>query len=84
MRKITYAQAFVEGLDDCMRSLPNFSLVGNEVLGLGPHRVHLEKIWKTYPDRVRFPPTSEAALSALAAGAAMSGEHVFCHLGAAS
>ena len=84
MRKITYSQAFVEGLDHAMRKLPNFSLVGNEVMGLGPHRVHLEKIWKTYPERVNFPPTSEAAFSALAAGAAMSGEHVFCHLGAAS
>jgi pyruvate/2-oxoglutarate/acetoin dehydrogenase E1 component len=84
MRKITYSQAFVEGLDYCMRKLPNFSLVGNEVMGLGPHRVHLEKIWKNYPERVNFPPTSEAAFSALAAGAAMSGEHVFCHLGAAS
>ena len=84
MRNITYSQAFVEGLDYCMRKLPNFSLVGNEVMGLGPHRVHLEKIWKNYPERVNFPPTSEAAFSALAAGAAMSGEHVFCHLGAAS
>ena len=84
MRKITYSQAFVEGLDYCMRKLRNFSLVGNEVMGLGPHRVHLEKIWKRYPERVYFPPTSEAAFSALAAGAAMSGEHVFCHLGAAS
>lgn len=84
MRKITYSQAFVEGLDYCMRKLPNFSLVGNEVMGLGPHRVHLEKIWRGYPDRVKFPPTSEGAFAALAAGAALSGEHVFCHLGAAS
>jgi pyruvate/2-oxoglutarate/acetoin dehydrogenase E1 component len=84
MRKITYAQAFVEGLDHCMRTMPNFSLIGNEVLGLGPHRVHLEKLWKAYPGRVSFPPTSEGAYAALAAGAAMSGEHVFCHLGAAS
>ncbi len=84
MRKITYSQAFVEGLDYCMRKLPNFSLLGNEVMGLGPQRVHLETIWRNYPERVNFPPTSEAAFSALAAGAAMSGEHVFCHLGAAS
>lgn len=84
MRKITYAQAFIEGMDYCMRTLPNVSLVGNEVLGLGPHRVHLEKIWKTYPERVRFPPTSEGAFAALAAGAAMAGERVFAHLGAAS
>ena len=84
MRTITYAQAFVEGLDSAMRRFPNLSLIGNEVLGLGPHRVHLEKIWKGYPDRVHFPPTSEGAFAALAAGAAMSGERVFCHLGAAS
>ncbi len=84
MRKITYAQAFVEGLDCAMRKHPNLSLIGNEVLGLGPHRVHLEKIWKAYPERVHFPPTSEGAFAALAAGAAMSGERVFCHLGAAS
>jgi len=84
MRTITYAQAFVEGLDSAMRRFPNLSLVGNEVLGLGPHRVHLERIWKGYPERVHFPPTSEGAFSALAAGAAMSGERVFCHLGAAS
>jgi acetoin:2,6-dichlorophenolindophenol oxidoreductase subunit beta len=84
MRRITYAQAFVEGLDYAMSKLPNLSLIGNEVLGLGPHRVHLEKIWKKYPERVNFPPTSEGAFAALAAGAAMSGERVFCHLGAAS
>jgi len=84
MRTITYAQAFVEGLDYAMTKLPNLSLIGNEVLGLGPHRVHLEKIWKKYPERVHFPPTSESAFSAIAAGAAMSGERVFCHLGAAS
>ena len=84
MRTITYAQAFIEGMDSCMREMPNVSLVGNEVLGLGPHRVHLEKIWKAYPDRVFFPPTSEGGFAALAAGAAMSGERVFCHLGAAS
>ncbi len=84
MRTITYAQAFVEGLDSAMRMFPNLSLVGNEVLGLGPHRVHLEKIWKAYPDRVNFPPTSEGAFAALAAGAAMAGERMFCHLGAAS
>jgi pyruvate dehydrogenase E1 component beta subunit len=71
-------------MDSCFRAMPNVSLVGNEVLGLGPHRVHLEKIWKTYPDRVKFPPTSEGAYAALAAGAAMAGERVFCHLGAAS
>jgi pyruvate dehydrogenase E1 component beta subunit len=84
MRRITYAEAFVEGMDYCMRTMPEVSLVGNEVLGLGPHRVHLEKIWKRYPERVSFPPTSEGAFGALAAGAAMSGERVFAHMGAAS
>jgi acetoin:2,6-dichlorophenolindophenol oxidoreductase subunit beta len=84
MRSITYAQAFVEGLDHAMRTIPNLSMIGNEVLGLGPHRAHLENLWKAYPERVNFPPTSEAAFAALAAGAAMAGEHVLCHLGAAS
>lgn len=84
MRTITYAQALVEGLATCMRTLPNFSLIGNEVLGLGPHRVHLETLKKAFPDRMNWPPTSEGAFAALAAGAAMSGERVFAHLGAAS
>ncbi len=84
MVRMTYAAAMIDALFSCMEADPRVSVLGNEVLGLGPQRVHLERIKRHFPDRIRFPPTSEAAYSATAIGAAMAGERVFVHLGAAS
>lgn len=82
--RMTYAEAMIDGLFGCMDENPRVSILGNEVLGLGPQRVHLQRIKDKFPDRISFPPTSEAAYSATAIGAAMAGERVFAHLGAAS
>lgn len=84
MTEMSYAEAMIDGMHGCMEADPRVSVLGNEVLGLGPERVHLERIKESFPGRITFPPTSEAAYSATAIGAAMAGERVFVHLGAAS
>jgi pyruvate dehydrogenase E1 component beta subunit len=83
-RRINYADAMVDTFRICLREDPNFTIIGNEVLGIGPQRVQFEPLQRDFPDRIYFPPTSEAAFTALAAGAAMCGRRTFAHLGVAS
>ena len=66
-----------------MEEDPTFAVMGNEVLGIGPEAGHFEPFQKKYSDRIYFPPCSEAAFAALAAGAAMCGQRIFAHLGLA-
>ena len=84
MTRKTFAEAMVDGLRYCMEEDPHFSLIGNEVLGLGPEAAHLQSLAKRFSDRIHYPPTSEAGFVALAAGAAMAGVRMFAHLGLAS
>jgi pyruvate/2-oxoglutarate/acetoin dehydrogenase E1 component len=79
-----YADAMLDVLTTFMDEDPHFAVMGNEVLGIGPEAPQFEPFQKEYGDRIFFPPTSEAAFTALAAGAAMCGRRVFCHLGLAS
>ena len=66
-----------------MEEDPDFVVMGNEVLGIGPEAMQFEPFQEKYGDRIYFPPCSEAAYSALAAGAAMCGQRMFLHLGLA-
>jgi len=84
MTRKTFAEAMVDGLRYCMEEDPHFSLIGNEVLGLGPEAAHLRSLAERFSDRIHYPPTSEAGFVALAAGAAMAGVRMFAHLGLAS
>jgi acetoin:2,6-dichlorophenolindophenol oxidoreductase subunit beta len=81
MAEKNYAAAMVEVFRTTMEEDPTFVVMGNEVLGIGPENHQLEPLVEDYPDRVYFPPCSEAAFAALAAGAAMCGQRVFAHLG---
>jgi len=63
---------------------PRVSLVGSYVLGLGPKRVLMDPIRAEFPDRIYDPPTSEAAIVSLGAGAAMAGARPFVDIGTAS
>jgi len=57
---------------------------GNEVFGIGPQRRQFEPLQAEFADRIYYPPISEAAYTALAAGAAMCGHRMFLHIGVAS
>jgi pyruvate/2-oxoglutarate/acetoin dehydrogenase E1 component len=78
-----YADAMLDVLATFMEEDPNFAVMGNEVLGIGPEAVQFGDFQEKYGDRVYFPPCSEAAFAALAAGAAMCGQRIFAHLGLA-
>jgi len=77
----SFAAAFVEALHDGLSADPRASIIGGYVLGLGPERQLMDRIRKDFPDRVIDPPTSEAAVAALATGAAMAGARPFVDLG---
>ncbi|MFL6936492.1 MAG: alpha-ketoacid dehydrogenase subunit beta [Xanthobacteraceae bacterium] len=82
--RMNYAAAMAEAIRLCFRDDPHFTVIGNEVFGIGPQRVQFEALQQEFADRIYFPPTSEAAFTALAAGAAMCGHRTFAHLGVAS
>jgi len=84
MRKLSYAGAIVEALRTSLSEDPTFSLVGSYVLGLGPKRVLMDSIRAEFPDRIFDPPTSEAAIVSIGAGAAMAGARPFVDIGTAS
>jgi len=83
-KRMNYADAMVDTFRICFADDPHFAVIGNEVLGIGPQRVQFEPLQAEFADRIYFPPTSEAAFTALAAGAAMCGHRTFAHLGVAS
>jgi pyruvate dehydrogenase E1 component beta subunit len=78
-----YADAMLDVLTTFMEEDPNFVVMGNEVLGIGPEAMQFAAFQERYGDRIYFPPCSEAAYSALAAGAAMCGQRMLLHLGLA-
>jgi pyruvate dehydrogenase E1 component beta subunit len=84
MRKISYAAAIVEALRQSLIEDPNVSLVGSYVLGLGPKRVLMDQLRDEFSERIFDPPTSEAAIISLGAGAAMAGARPFVDIGTAS
>jgi len=84
MSKISYAQALVDGMRECMAADPTVSLVGTNVLGLGPQRPLIEKVRDEFPDRVFDPPCSEAGLASLGIGAAMAGARPIIDFGVGS
>ncbi len=79
-----YADAMLDVLGTLMEEDPTFAVMGNEVLGIGPEAPQFAPFQERYGDRCYFPPCSEAAFAALAAGAAMCGQQIFTHLGLAS
>jgi acetoin:2,6-dichlorophenolindophenol oxidoreductase subunit beta len=78
-----YADAMLDVLTSFMEEDPNFVVMGNEVLGIGPEAMQFGAFQEKYGDRIYFPPCSEASYSALAAGAAMCGQRMLLHLGLA-
>ena len=83
MAKKNYAAAMLDVLETFVEEDPHFVVMGNEVLGIGPEAAQFAPFQEKYPDRCYFPPCSEAAFAALAAGAAMCGQRIFAHIGLA-
>lgn len=84
MRKTSYAAAIVEALRISLKEDPAVSLIGSYVLGLGPSRVLMDALRAEFSDRMYDPPTSEAAIAAIGAGAAMAGARPFIDIGTAA
>ncbi|MDP7625772.1 MAG: hypothetical protein QF493_12590, partial [Rhodospirillales bacterium] len=84
MATISYAQALVDGMRESMAADTTVSLVGTNVLGLGPQRPLIEQVRDDFPDRVFDPPCSEAGLAALGIGAAMAGARPIIDFGVGS
>jgi pyruvate/2-oxoglutarate/acetoin dehydrogenase E1 component len=84
MRQISYAAAIVEALRTSLVEDSDVVLVGSYVLGLGPKRVLMDSLRTEFADRIYDPPTSEAAIVSLGAGAAMAGARPFVDIGTAS
>ncbi|NQV56059.1 MAG: alpha-ketoacid dehydrogenase subunit beta [Rhodospirillales bacterium] len=79
-----YCDAMADVFRTCFAEDPHFTLMGNEVFGIGPQRHQFEPLQAEFADRIYYPPISEAAYTALAAGAAMCGHRTFLHIGVAS
>ncbi|MCC6780689.1 MAG: alpha-ketoacid dehydrogenase subunit beta, partial [Hyphomicrobiales bacterium] len=84
MRRTSYAAAIVEALRISLAEDPGVNLIGSYVLGLGPERALMDSIRAEFADRIYNPPTSEAALACIGAGAAMAGARPFVDIGTAS
>ena len=84
VRTCSYAEALVDALRDALESDERVSLIGSYVLGLGPQRHLTDDLRTAFPERVFDPPTAEAGVAAVGAGAAMAGMRPFVDLGTAS
>jgi pyruvate/2-oxoglutarate/acetoin dehydrogenase E1 component len=84
MPRITYAEAFIDGIRSCLADDPHLTVVGRGLFGIEPSGIHEKKLHQEYPDRIIDPPTSEQAIAGLGIGAAMAGVHTFVHMGTAS
>ena len=84
VKTCSYAEALIDALHDAMESDDRVSLIGSYVLGLGPQRHLTDDLRKAYPERIFDPPTAEAGVAAVGAGAAMAGMRPFVDLGTAS
>ena len=83
-RELTYAEALVEAIEHLMAEDPDFLVIGSYVLGLGPLRVHFDRVRAAYPTRVLDPPTAELAYCGFGIGAALNGLRVMVDVSTAS
>jgi len=84
MPELSHAEALVEAIRECMDEDPNVALVWGSLMGVGGNNEHIEHIKSDFSDRIFHPPISEAAIAALATGAAMDGVRTIFPLGTAS
>lgn len=84
MRIITHGEALVEAIAECMAEDDNVALIWGSIMGVGGDNEHARRIRTEFADRIFDPPISEAAISAIATGAAMDGVRTIFPMGTAS
>ena len=83
MRTITHGQAVVEAIAECMAEDDNLALVWASLME-GGGKEQSARLQADYPDRIFHPPISEAAMCAIATGAAMDNVRTVVPMGTAS
>ena len=84
MTVMTHAEALVAAIRECMDEDDNVALVWGSLMGVGGNNDHVEHIKADFADRIFHPPISEAAIVAIATGAAMDGVRTIFPMGTAS
>jgi len=86
MPKKTYARAMIDALCYALAEDPQVAVIGvsSFVLDRGLPPAEENALFEKFPGRLIDPPTSESAVTSLAAGAAMAGMRVFVNYGTAS
>ena len=84
MTVMTHAEALVAAIRECMDEDDNVALVWGSLMGVGGNNDHVEHIKADFVDRIFHPPISEAAIAAIATGAAMDGVRTIFPMGTAS
>ena len=73
-RRLTYAQAVIEALAECMRADPDVFLLGQDIGPFGGTMQSTQGLWEEFGyDRVMDTPISEMGATGLAVGAALQG-----------
>ncbi len=80
MKQMSYAAAFVDGLYEALAADDRVSVISGHLLGLGPHRLLMDRIYKDFHERIFDAPNSEATMAGFAAGAAMAGDRPLVNL----
>jgi pyruvate dehydrogenase E1 component beta subunit len=81
---MTHAEALVEAISECMDEDDNVALIWGSLMGVGGNNEHVQHIQTDFADRIFHPPISEAAMAAVATGAAMDGIRTIFPMGTAS
>ena len=84
MPVMTHAEALVEAIRECMDEDDNVALIWGSLMGVGGNNHHVQQIQTNFADRIFHPPISEAAMAAVATGAAMDGIRTIFPMGTAS
>ena len=84
MTVMTHAEALVEAISECMDEDDNVALIWGSLMGVGGNNEHVQHIQTDFADRIFHPPISEAAMAAVATGAAMDGIRTIFPMGTAS
>ena len=84
MTVMTHAEALVEAISECMDEDDNVALIWGSLMGVGGNNDHVQHIQTDFADRIFHPPISEAAMAAVATGAAMDGIRTIFPMGTAS
>jgi 2-oxoisovalerate dehydrogenase E1 component len=83
-RELTFAEALVEGIEQLMEEDEELIVIGSYLLGLGPWRVHYDRLRERRGERILDPPIAELAFCGVGLGAALARLPTLVDIGTAS